>query len=121
MTTADIGTGLIWAADGAGLGCYNGGTRTWAQADAWAAALDFGGYTDWRMPTYTELTSIVNANVSSPAINADAFPSTQSDFYWSSTTYAGNAGSAWYVDFDAGDVNYNDKSFANYVRAVRGG
>jgi len=42
--------------------------------------------------------------------------------YWSSTTFAGDAGEAWLVFFDGvGPFQDPSKSGGNYVRAVRGG
>ncbi|HPJ96690.1 MAG TPA: DUF1566 domain-containing protein [Syntrophales bacterium] len=46
---------------------------------------------------------------------------TQSDNYWSSTTNADNTDNAWNVNFNNGNVNNDDKTNTNYVRAVRGG
>jgi hypothetical protein len=46
---------------------------------------------------------------------------TQSNNYWSSTTYQNNPNNAWNVNFNADNVNNNNKSNNNYVRAVRGG
>lgn len=46
---------------------------------------------------------------------------TQSNNYWSSTTYQNNPTNAWIVNFNDGNVNANNKSNNNYVRAVRGG
>jgi len=37
-TITDNATSLMWAKDGNGVGCYNGGMRTWAQALTWAEA-----------------------------------------------------------------------------------
>ena len=41
--------------------------------------------------------------------------------YWSSSTNANNPSHAWNVNFDNGNVNNDDKSNTNHVRAVRGG
>ncbi|MBX3027856.1 DUF1566 domain-containing protein [bacterium] len=46
---------------------------------------------------------------------------TQSNNYWSSTTYQNNPTNAWNVNFNDGNVNANNKSNTFYVRAVRGG
>ncbi|MFA6141884.1 MAG: DUF1566 domain-containing protein [Candidatus Omnitrophota bacterium] len=119
VITTDLGTGLIWASDGMGTGCYDGGTRTWAQAATWADGLDFGGYTDWRMPTIQELEAIVNYNLYIPTINRAAFPNTSST-YWSSTTLAVDAGYAWYVSFIDGVADYSLKTTTLCVRPVRG-
>ena len=41
--------------------------------------------------------------------------------YWSSSTNANNPTNAWNVNFNDGNVNANNKSNTNFVRAVRGG
>jgi len=46
---------------------------------------------------------------------------TVSSNYWSSTSNANNPTNAWNVNFNNGNVNNNDKSNNNFVRAVRGG
>ncbi len=45
---------------------------------------------------------------------------TQSNNYWSSTTYAPNTSNAWNVNFNDGNVNNNNKTNNNYVRCVSG-
>ena len=86
--------------------------------------VNFGGYTDWRLPTINELASIVNYSIPypGPVIDAKFFPNTQSAYFWSSTSYSSNAASAWILGFgeDGKDGNRN-KSNSYYVRAVRGG
>lgn len=46
---------------------------------------------------------------------------TQSNNYWSSTTYQNNPSNAWNVNFNDGNTNANNKTNSNYVRAVRAG
>ena len=41
--------------------------------------------------------------------------------YWASSSYANNPANAWNVNFNDGNVNANNKSNNNFVRAVRGG
>lgn len=77
------------------------------------------GKTDWRLPTREELHSIVNYGASSPAIDSNYFPNTKSDFYWSSSSYAGNPSNAWFVFFNGGGGSYGNKAFSYYVRLVR--
>jgi hypothetical protein len=83
-------------------------------------ALDYAGYTDWRLPNLKELISIVNYEKVSPAINTTAFPNTQSTFYWSSTPYADGATFAWFFSFYGGNPYNGNKTLAGYVRCVRG-
>jgi len=56
-----------------------------------------------------------------PAINSRFFPKTPPKFFWSSSPYASYAYGAWYVYFSFGGVGYYSKSYAPYVRLVRGG
>ena len=119
-TVTDNVTGLVWQKTD------DNTTRTWEQAWDYCTdnipALPGAG---WRLPTAKELISIVDYGTLHPAINTDAFPGTNSSYYWSATTLADYAGDAWYVDFHSGNVLYDDlhiydKSRPNYVRCVRG-
>ena len=76
------------------------------------------GYTDWRLPTKEELEGIVLRGTS-PTIDTMWFPNTQARFYWSSSPYVGNSGSAWGVNFDYGNVNFTGRSLNLRVRLVR--
>ena len=83
---------------------------------------NYGGYSDWRLPTDKELQTIVDFGRYDPAINTVYFPSTVVSDYWSSTSsYALNSYKAWYVDFFYGGVDFGDKGLYHYVRAVRSG
>jgi hypothetical protein len=99
----------------------------------------FAGHCDWRIPNVKELQSIVDYEIPylGPTVHT-AFHNaagctgctdvtvascscTQSFYYWSSTTGAYNTGDAWIVYFNDGYVGNYNKSYYNYVRAVRGG
>jgi hypothetical protein len=106
-------TGLMWQ-------------RTWATGKTWQLALDYcvglnyGGYTDWRLPSPHELSSLVNAERYSPAIDITAFPETPTDYFWTSSSAAYNSTiEACYVNFDTGRVISNDKNSTYSVRCVR--
>jgi len=117
----DNATGLSWATGTDGAGCNFGAQTDWTSAVAWASNIDFATQTDWRLPNYHELTSIVDQSTTSPAIDTRFFSNTFSHYYWSSTTYAGGTTYAWRVYFRDGFVSSFSKAGVYYVRAVRGG
>ena len=89
----------------------------------------FGGFSDWRLPSFKELTELVNRDAFNPCNNQAYFPNTKSlsDWselfdYWSSDTYAWDTALAWAMNFSYSNGNKANKSTANrLVRAVRGG
>ncbi|MBI5593225.1 MAG: DUF1566 domain-containing protein [Deltaproteobacteria bacterium] len=83
---------------------------------------NFGGYSDWRLPTLKELSSIVNYDISSPGptINTTYFPNTQPSYYWTSTASTGYDYRAWAVGFDDNNSHNYGKYGQYFVRAVRG-
>ncbi len=94
-------------------------------------AMQYGGFSDWRMPTVKELATLVNIggkfdvdgdNSIDPAIDTDFFPETMPYNYWSATTDMTDQENAWYVCFDNRCVyELMPKNKPVYVRAVRGG
>ena len=56
-----------------------------------------------------------------PSINEFAFPGTPASFFWSGSTNAGGASTAWSVSFIDGNGGSNGRSNANLVRLVRAG
>ena len=120
-TTTDNRTGLMWVKDGNSAGCNNGGILTWDAAITFCEGLTYAGYSDWRLPNRRELMSIVDYGTSYPSINATYFPNTQSNRYWTSTTYILDTSYAWFVFFDDGGVQSLYKSISAPVRCVRAG
>ena len=119
LVTVDNRTGLMWITDPVDAGMD--GTYTWELALAGCESKTYAGYKDWRVPNVRELMSIVDYGKDSPTINATYFSATQTDYYWTSTTYALDPLSAWYVDFGYSIVSYLVKTESLYLRCVRGG
>ena len=94
-------------------------TYKWHDAqDIFIGALNsaqFGGYSDWRLPTVKELASIIDRATYNPSINTTYFPNTQEFFYWSSTTYTGYPDITWTVSFLNAYLGYVTKSGYNYM------
>ncbi|KJU84636.1 protein containing DUF1566 [Candidatus Magnetobacterium bavaricum] len=80
------------------------------------------GYTDWRLPNVNELESLVDSGMSLPALpSGHPFTNVQSNYYWSSTSYANYTSSAWIVSMFDGFVHAYGKSRNYYVWPVRSG
>jgi hypothetical protein len=142
-TISDLNTGLMWEklSDDGSIHDKDD-SYTWDNAFAVKVATlnsggGFAGHTDWRLPNYKELVSILSLDNVGPAVSA-AFntgcapgctvltcsctvSSSYSSFYWSSSTYTDYPAYAWYVYFYYGFVYAEGKTNANYVRAVRAG
>ena len=120
LTVTDTSTGLVWQRDGSGSrpSCAINPLCTWAEAQAYCAGLTLDG-SGWRLPSLTELQSIVDTTVTSPPrINYDAFPNTPVDWFWASWN-AGSSGNMWGVNFGNGLSDFNGVGLDHRVRCVR--
>jgi hypothetical protein len=97
--------------------------RNVADAIAYCADLNLGGNDDWRLPTFTELVTLLDLGKTYPAAMLDSslFPTPANLPFWSASGYGGYH---WTLDFFFGDASveidtlgYGD-GFA--VRCVRG-
>ena len=129
-TITDRKTGLIWkqCLEGqSGSDCASGGveTFTWQQALQRAQTVNssggFAGFSDWRLPTIKELSSLVEHQCVDPAINPTRFPHASSDGLWSSSAVAGDALYAWGVRFYYGYTYWGFKNGNYQLRLVRSG
>lgn len=83
-------------------------------------AENFGGYSDWRLPSVKELFTIVNLLARDPAVDSEFFPFTMNETYWSSTPLTANDDYVWIVDFGDAAVFKQRKIRSARIRAVRG-
>jgi len=111
-------TGLMWMRE----------PNTTFAAATWVSALNAKnlnhcGFTDWRLPNINELESLVNSQVADTTIflNTQGFVGVQVGYYWSSSSLAANAGSAWTVYMGDGSVSPDIKSLSYRVWPVRAG
>ena len=80
------------------------------------------GYSDWRVPTRSELQGLIHYGRSYPAIDTDYFANTPASLFWSASPYAYSSYNASYVYFGDGYAgSYYGRSSSNNVRLVRSG
>jgi len=140
-TITDLNTGLMWEKKSDDSTIHDKDTLyTWDQAFTTHVAglngANFAGHSDWRVPNYKELISILDLEMNTPAVDT-AFNTgcaggcsvgtcsctiTGSNiYYWSSTSLASSPAFAWAVNFTTGDPAGRTKTLTHHVRAVRGG
>ena len=76
----------------------------------------YAGYSDWRLPTIEELSSLLEPEKSEGLYVSPVFDRKQI-FCWSSDK--DNSGSRWYIFFGGGTVWCDPYNFHGYVRPVR--
>lgn len=144
-TLTDQHTGLMWMRCSVGqqwngVSCTGSASRhSWDNAMATAKALEYAGYSDWRVPTREELDSIVhcssgrrsgfNSNgygghcqgdYAKPTVSLAAFPNTPDTWYWSSSPYGQSNVNAWVMGAADGGLSGSYRSTPLRVRLVRG-
>jgi hypothetical protein len=121
--TKDNHTNLIWS-------LQTVSSITWTNATATGDGSPIKAHNDasrcgfsdgWRVPSRRELLSIVHNGASNPAIDTSYFPSTASNWYWTSDIYAPDSAVAWNVFFDGGGTYGDHKASTGRVRLVRSG
>lgn len=123
-TVNDRVTGLMWkqCAEGlSGVGCVVGDALLfkWKWAMRQGRGVVFAGYSDWRLPDRTELSSLLQRRCYGLDIDAIHFPNTPPDRFWSATQSPYYPGSAWTLHFGNGSVGYGTRQDSAYVRLVR--
>jgi len=132
-TVSDKESGLIWkrcSQGQSGSDCKGEPTLLdWKEGRQAAQDEDFASHTDWRVPTTSELLSIVESACSSPSINIDVFPNTpglNTDFgslFLSIPEKERYLDDSAYVSFHDGDDEVTPRvvGLGFSVRLVRGG
>lgn len=114
----DNETGLVWEKSPQTL------TASWVNARSQCANKIVGGRKGWRLPSITELASLIDLSIvgPSPALpSGHPFLNVQPDEYWSATTSADVSTAAWTVIFNTnGHVGGNGKLSLINLWCVRG-
>ena len=121
----DPSTGLMWA------GKDNGKDVSWNKAMKYCRALQLSGYSDWRLANIGELAGIYDKDASARGLGVyETEPTTWhvkgnlflTAYEWSSRPVLDDRGHptgyAFYIDFDKGNVNYEEKGFSTYKHAL---
>jgi hypothetical protein len=95
--------------------------HSFTAAKAYCEGLDLAGG-GWHLPSRIELTSIIDASRSGPAIDTGAFPGTPVAFFWTSSAWAVTSEPlrAWIINFYEGLASNGAFQSGEYrVRCVR--
>lgn len=130
-TVIDSKTGLQWAQCAIGQSWSDGRCDGPARAFTWAEArraIDglnstgaLAGLTDWRLPSRSELESLIETCREAPAINTVIFPDTPAAGFWTRSASTNNIDHAWFVGFYAGVALEYRRDTRYRVRPVRAG
>lgn len=139
----DPDANLTWLADANAAGTL----MSWTDANTWAAGLNVGGVTGWRLPDTlqpdtgcTDVTSggetygfnctgsemgnlFYNSlgNTAGSLSNAGPFSNVQSGWYWTATASTSFSGDAWWFSMDQGYQGSWSQGSTNHAWAVHSG
>jgi hypothetical protein len=116
----DHATGLMWQKSGS-TKCI-----PYQQAQEYVKKLNkdqFAGYNDWRLPTIPELISLLERDKQKNDLHINPIFDKKQIWCWSADQRVSSdwssSGSAWYVRFGIGNVDWDDLDDSDYVRVVR--
>jgi hypothetical protein len=117
-TITDIKNNLKWqkcTAESSGIDCYDGlvDTFTFTNSILYCSSLNLGGNNNWRLPTKTELFTLVNID-NSPKTHSKFSESILPYDYWSSISLIDYTYNALSVDFSNGRVYTSGFKDSNY-------
>jgi hypothetical protein len=99
-TVTDNLTGLMWFKD-----ANASGNLSWSAALTSAENCTYAGYDDWRLPNNFEFFTLIDFGQSNPPLPSGHpftnLPGTNSDYTWSSNTYLGDTGHAFFYYLNA--------------------
>jgi len=113
VTVIDNITGLEWQRQDDDI------VRNRDLAWDYCAGLSLDSHDDWRLPSITELQSIIDYDSESLILIDQEVFTNNGDFYWSASNNAGDSSSAWLADFGVGLVIPAVRLVNGHVRCVR--
>jgi hypothetical protein len=114
--------GEIGADNASCFGYVDGSEATYCNTEAFVNrvnAADYCGYSDWRIPTFTELLSIIDHSQYAPAFDATYFPNATNDYYWSASPVVADDLQNWNVRGLNGYISNRDRTAKNAIRLIR--
>jgi hypothetical protein len=89
----------------------------WSMSKSYCRSLKLGGYRDWRLPSISELQTIISV-VQNPTDERKFRNSNEND-YWTSEEFKEDDADAWAIHMRSGHLFHNDKCETSHVRCVR--
>ena len=141
IVITDQATGLVWSSDANPILSFYNDPVTYYDTDgardgavSWQKAMQFIdrinadtylGYSDWRLPSVTELASLVHYGAQDQKVwlsnYSNWFINLNYAGYWSSTTLSTDATQGWFLNLANGATSAQAKTTQSYVLAVRAG
>ncbi len=125
-TVTDNLTGLTWEQK---TGAGEALSYTYSDAVTYCDTLTLGEYTDWRVPTRSEFSTLLNYGRVSPALDITFFPhysytNPYETYYWTTSEYHDDPSLVWKMQLSFGLIEKDSKSsdppVFSKVRCVRG-
>jgi len=111
-TVTDNLTGLIWEQK---TEENEPDTYTYSEATTYCEELTLGYYSDWRIPTRREYSTVLNYGRVSPSLDMDYFPYYTSEgsnlaYYWTSSEYHDDPSQVWLLRLAFGLIDKTPKT-----------
>ncbi|MBH1989544.1 MAG: DUF1566 domain-containing protein [Myxococcaceae bacterium] len=100
-------TGLSWEQSNTAGNVFWSSTAARGSAQSYCSRLRKGNYSDWRVPSVTELQSLMDyTRINAPMTNQEIFSDQANPLYWASAARANLSRVAWVFDFKSGSSIY---------------